>query len=171
MTTRYSNQSQIVTSISYDAPHDQLLTINSSKQAQNSSRSEVNPFEDWTEGGGSKSLEMGFLTEDEIRMRSHEILENEDMQHLLRLFSIGGGHSANIVEEDGFVFPPYNMPSSSHSPLQQQPLQFDDDKDRTRPGKAVVGWLKIKAAMRWGFFIRKKAAQRRRQAHIVELDE
>jgi hypothetical protein len=29
--------------------------------------------------------------------------------------------------------------------------------------------LKIKAAMRWGFFIRKKAAERR--AQLVELDD
>ncbi|GKV53037.1 hypothetical protein SLEP1_g59587 [Rubroshorea leprosula] len=43
------------------------------------------------------------------------------------------------------------------------------DEDRSRPGKAVVGFLKIKAALRWGFFIRKKAAER--QAQIVELEE
>lgn len=84
------------------------------------------------------------------------MLENEDMQHLLRLFSMGG-HAAINIPEDGFEFPSY----------MQSPQQYDED--RSRSGKAVVGWLKIKAAMRWGFFIRKKAAERR--AQIVELDE
>ncbi|KAF2561411.1 hypothetical protein F2Q70_00014824 [Brassica cretica] len=46
-----------------------------------------------------------------------------------------------------------------------------DQPDRKRPAlaRSVVGWLKIKAAMRWGFFIRRKAAERR--AQIVELDD
>jgi hypothetical protein len=35
-------------------------------------------------------------------------------------------------------------------------------------GKAVVGWLKLKAALRWGIFIRKKAAERR--AQLTELN-
>ncbi|KAK8965374.1 hypothetical protein KSP40_PGU006628 [Platanthera guangdongensis] len=36
-------------------------------------------------------------------------------------------------------------------------------------GESVVWWLKIKAAMRWGIFIRKKAAERR--AQIIELED
>lgn len=100
-----------------------------------------------------------FLTEEEIRMRSHEMLENEDMQHLLRVFSMGGG-SVNLPD-DGFSFPSY-MPSPCPN------FNFDDDRSRSS-GKAVVGWLKIKAAMRWGIFIRKKAAERR--AQLVELDD
>ncbi|KAJ8562082.1 hypothetical protein K7X08_011373 [Anisodus acutangulus] len=100
-----------------------------------------------------------FLSEEEIRMRSNEILENDDMQHLLRLFSMGGNASVN-VPEDGYGFPSF-MPSPSPG--------FSYDEDRTRSGKAVVGWLKIKAAMRWGFFVRKKAAERR--AQLVELDD
>uniref|UniRef100_A0A1J3G4K8 Calmodulin-binding protein 60 B n=1 Tax=Noccaea caerulescens TaxID=107243 RepID=A0A1J3G4K8_NOCCA len=102
----------------------------------------LNPLEDW-----SNQRENGFLSEDEIRRRSHEMLENEDMQQLLQLFSNG---------EDGFAF----MPNT--------PLMQGSEEDRLRSGKAVVGWLKIKAAMRWGIFIRKKAAERR--AQIVELD-
>ena len=89
-------------------------------------------------------------------MRSHEMLENEDMQQLLRMFSMGGHASVNGHDE-GFSFPSF-MPSPMPN--------FDD---RNRSGKAVVGWLKIKAAMRWGFFIRRKAAERR--AQIVELDD
>lgn len=99
------------------------------------------------------------MSEEEIRIRSHEMLENEDMQHLLRLFSMGG-HAAVNMPDDGYNFSSY-MPSPSPN--------FNYDEDRTRSGKAVVGWLKIKAAMRWGFFIRKKAAERR--AQIVELED
>ncbi|XP_065848351.1 calmodulin-binding protein 60 B-like [Euphorbia lathyris] len=115
----------------------------------------LNPFEDWTHNR-EKGVDE-FFTEEEIRIRSHEMLENEDMQHLLRLFSMGGHASVNIPD-DAFSFPPFMA-----SPMPSY------DEDRTRPGKAVVGWLKIKAAMRWGFFIRKKAAERR--AQIVELDD
>ncbi|KAJ4827785.1 Calmodulin-binding protein 60 B [Turnera subulata] len=116
--------------------------------------SSLNPFDDWT-NNRDKGVE-DFFSEEEIRIRSHEMLENEDMQHLLRLFSMGG-HASMNMPEDGFAFPPFTpMPNF--------------DEDRTRSGKAVVGWLKIKAAMRWGFFIRKKAAERR-QAQLVELDD
>lgn len=93
-------------------------------------------------------------------MRSHEILENDDMQHLLRVFNMGGAGTSNL-QEDGYGFPSY-MPSPFPS------YNFDDDRSRSS-GKAVVGWLKIKAAMRWGIFIRKKAAERR--AHLVELED
>ncbi|KAF9683508.1 hypothetical protein SADUNF_Sadunf04G0021100 [Salix dunnii] len=42
--------------------------------------------------------------------------------------------------------------------------------DRSRSsGKAVVGWLKLKVALRCGIFVRKKAAERR--AQLVELDD
>ena len=113
----------------------------------------LNPFE-WSNNRDKGADD--FFSEDEIRMRSHELLENEDMQHLLRMFSMGG-HASGNVNDEGFSFPSF-MPSPMPN--------FDD---RSRSGKAVVGWLKIKAAMRWGFFIRKKAAERR--AQLVELDE
>ncbi|KAL3744081.1 hypothetical protein ACJRO7_013349 [Eucalyptus globulus] len=115
----------------------------------------LNPFDDWS-GNRDKGGDIEFLTEEEIRMRSHEMLENEDMQQLLRLFSMGG-HTSISVPEDAYGFTTY-VPS---------PQPFDEE--RSRPGKAVVGWLKIKAAMRWGFFVRKKAAERR--AQLIELDE
>ncbi|KAL0442824.1 UNVERIFIED_CONTAM: Calmodulin-binding protein 60 C [Sesamum latifolium] len=106
------------------------------------------------------------IPEDEIRIRSHEMLENEDMQHLLRVFSMGGhghghGHASFNVNENNYAY-------SAYTPMTPSPFGFD--VDRTRPsGKAVVGWLKLKAALRWGIFIRKKAAERR--AQIVELDD
>lgn len=126
-------------------------TINSSVQS-----STLSPLDDW-----GTSREKGvddFFSEEDIRIRSHEMLENEDMQHLLRIFSMGG-HASIDMPDDGYAFPSY----------MQSPMP-NFDEDRTRPGKAVVGWLKIKAAMRWGFFVRKKAAERRR-AQLVELDD
>ncbi|CAI0555878.1 unnamed protein product [Linum tenue] len=114
-------------------------------------------FDDWSSSSSNRDKGVDeFLTEEDIRMRSSEMLENEDMQHLLRLFSMGGGHGS--VPDDAFSFPYMSTPMPSY------------DEDRSRTGKAaVVGWLKIKAAMRWGFFIRKKAAERR--AQLVELDD
>ncbi|XP_019442255.1 PREDICTED: calmodulin-binding protein 60 B-like [Lupinus angustifolius] len=116
--------------------------------------STINPFDDWSHNRDKGVDE--FFSEDEIRLRSHEMLENEDMQHLLRLFSMGGNSSMNAG--DG-----YSIPSFMPTPMP------NFDEDRSRSGRAVVGWLKIKAAMRWGFFIRKIAAEKR--AQIVELDE
>ncbi|GAA0166537.1 hypothetical protein LIER_21670 [Lithospermum erythrorhizon] len=187
MSARYSSQSQLTNTsnrTNYDgfsfALHDQQ--INHSNQVdhikydnrmslalgppQASSfenvtssvhQSNVNPFADWSQTHDKGPED--FLSEEEIRLRSHEMLANEDMQHLLRLFSFGG-HASVDVPEDGFSFPPY-MPSPA--------LNFSFSEDHSRPDKAVVGWLKIKAAMRWGFFIRKKAAERR--AQIVQLDD
>ncbi|PON50409.1 Calmodulin-binding protein [Trema orientale] len=103
-----------------------------------------------------------FFPEEEIRMRSHEMLENEDMQHLLRIFNMGGGQGhVPSVTEDGFPYASGYMPNTS--------VNYNFDDDRTRSGKAVVGWLKLKAALRWGIFIRKKAAERR--AQLVELND
>ncbi|KAK9267494.1 hypothetical protein L1049_009922 [Liquidambar formosana] len=106
-----------------------------------------------------------FFSEEEIRMRSHEMLENDDMQHLLRIFNMGNHgacSSINVTQDGGF---PY---SSTYMPDPSPNYSFDDDRTRSS-GKAVVGWLKLKAALRWGIFIRKKAAERR--AQLVELDD
>jgi hypothetical protein len=96
---------------------------------------------------------------EEIRARSHEILENDEMQQMLRILSMGGA-STSLTNGDGFAsYMPPPAPAFSG---------FEDD--RTRPsGRAVVGWLKIKAAMRWGIFVRRKAAERR--AQLVELED
>lgn len=103
------------------------------------------------------------IPEDEIRVRSHEMLENDDMQHLLRMFSMGGngGASFNANNEHNFPYSPY-------TPFTPSNFVFTEDRTRSS-GKAVVGWLKLKAALRWGIFVRKKAAERR--ARIVELDD
>ncbi|KAJ1279576.1 hypothetical protein BS78_04G165800 [Paspalum vaginatum] len=114
----------------------------------------LNPFDEWPQQQENRGSVDDYLME-EIRMRSHEILENEEMQQMLRILSMGGAGTT----EDGFNFPPYMPPAST---------PFEEDRTRA-PGKAVVGWLKIKAAMRWGIFVRKKAAERR--AQLVELDD
>ncbi|XP_042030394.1 calmodulin-binding protein 60 C-like [Salvia splendens] len=102
------------------------------------------------------------IPEDEIRVRTHEMLENDDMQHLLRMFSMNGnGHASFSANEQGF-------PSSTYNPFSPPSFSFGEDRARSS-GKAVVGWLKLKAALRWGIFIRKKAAERR--AQLVELDD
>lgn len=102
-----------------------------------------------------------FFTE-EIRLRSHEMLGNEDMQQLLHVFNSGGSaHPSASVTEDSYPYASQQVPDMSSA--------FGFNEDRSRSGKAVVGWLKLKAALRWGIFIRKKAAERR--AQIVELDD
>ncbi|KAM0050002.1 putative CALMODULIN-BINDING PROTEIN60 [Helianthus debilis subsp. tardiflorus] len=102
-----------------------------------------------------------YFPEEEIRMRSHEMLENEDMQHLLRLFNTGSGQtSGSHVNESYYPVNTGYMPNTTSFGY--------GDKTRSS-GKAVVGWLKLKAALRWGIFIRKQAAERR--AQIVELED
>ncbi|XP_056692721.1 calmodulin-binding protein 60 B isoform X2 [Spinacia oleracea] len=118
---------------------------------QPSQPSNINPYDDWPQNQ---------ISEDDIRNRSHELLESDDMQQLLRLFSMGGGH-VNMTDEAFSSYPSFMPTPSTYNSFEE---------DRSRSGKAVVGWLKIKAAMRWGFFIRKKAAERRR-AQLVELDD
>lgn len=119
---------------------------------------EINSYNDWS-NTCNRGVD-GFLSEEEIRARSNEMLENDDMQQLLRLFSMNGGDQQTPMNmgEDGFGFHSFGQTAIA-----------DYEEDRSNSGKAVVGWLKIKAAMRWGFFIRRKAAQRR--AQIVQLDD
>lgn len=114
---------------------------------------DLGPFDDWS----SSHL----FSEEEIRMKSHEMLENDDMQHLLRAFTMGGAPVNSLDDDYGYTCPPYR-PSLTQG--------FDlGEGQRRPPGKPVVGWLKIKAAMRWGIFVRKKAAERR--AQIVDLED
>lgn len=104
-----------------------------------------------------------FFSEEEIRMKSNEMLENEDMQQLLRIFNMGSqGHTPFNASEDVY---PYSSP---YMPTPALNYGFNNEASNSS-GKAVVGWLKLKAALRWGIFIRKKAAERR--AHLVELDD
>uniref|UniRef100_M4FHU6 Uncharacterized protein n=1 Tax=Brassica campestris TaxID=3711 RepID=M4FHU6_BRACM len=65
------------------------------------------PFDDWLNAGNRGGD--GFLSEEEIRDCNNEMLETDDMQQLLRLFSISGGGSGGPqtpmnMGEDGFGF-------------------------------------------------------------------
>ncbi|KAL6838307.1 hypothetical protein ACP4OV_031811 [Aristida adscensionis] len=139
-------------------PAQQQQTFEFPGLGQSMQPSALNPF-DWSRSQENRGGVDDYLME-EIRLRSHEILENDEMQQMLRILSMGGAPSTNPNIVDG-------LPSYMPSPIPA--FNFGED-DRTRPsGKAVVGWLKIKAAMRWGIFVRRKAAERR--AQLVELED
>ncbi|KAF8407223.1 hypothetical protein HHK36_006350 [Tetracentron sinense] len=110
---------------------------------------------DWSGPQNGQGLED--IVSEDIRLRSSEMLEADDMQRLLKTFSMGAafGHS----DEAYYSYSAPNEP------------QIDQTYGKERgqsSGKAVVGWLKLKAAMRWGIFIRKRAAEKR--AQLIELD-
>ncbi|KAI4371094.1 hypothetical protein MLD38_019364 [Melastoma candidum] len=92
------------------------------------------------------------------------MLENDDMMHFLRALGVGGGDKSQPSFDlgiDNYPLPHgYNDMYSNAGTL---------NTSSHSSGKAVVGWLKLKAALRWGIFVRKKAAERR--AQLVELDD
>lgn len=123
----------------------------------------ANPYlsGDWSRSRSGHGSEDCFS--EEIRLRSSEMLESDDMQRLLKTFNMGvdAGMGPAFGHSDDACYS-YNIP-------------FERDMDRVLSqehgrgtGKAVVGWLKLRAALRWGIFVRKKAAARR--AQLVELD-
>ncbi|XVF89240.1 hypothetical protein PTKIN_Ptkin19aG0114300 [Pterospermum kingtungense] len=99
---------------------------------------------------------------DDIRVRSSEMLETDDMQRLLRTFGVGVGMGTGFGHSDEASYA-YTIPYDH-----QMDHPFAQERGKGGSGKAVVGWLKLKAALRWGIFIRKRAAERR--AQLVELD-
>ncbi|KAL2636091.1 hypothetical protein R1flu_007570 [Riccia fluitans] len=108
------------------------------------------------------------LSEDELRAKSMEILENEDMhmqiQQLLRMFNAAPGEAPTnsfptVQTDESFSFGAFSPPPD---------LNIGMDRVRGN-GRANVGWLKLKAALRWGIFIRKRAAARR--ARLEELED
>lgn len=108
---------------------------------------------DWSRQRSGQGLED--IVAEEIRLRSSEMLESDDMQRLLKTINVGFGHP----NENCYSY------SLQYEPQTYQP--FNGDQTKTS-GKAVVGWLKLKAALRWGIFIRRKAAERR--AQLTELN-
>ncbi|CAM8930998.1 unnamed protein product [Rhodiola kirilowii] len=162
-------------------PHNQLLIGNSSHSCQSMSS---NDYEGTVHDSREQSslgfqpintsmqpynqlnlfgAEEDFLSEEEIRMKSNLMLEQEDIQQMLHSFTSGGNFS--MPQDDAFSFPTIDQTPSPSS-------NCSYDEDRNRPAKPVVSWLKIKAAMRWGFFVRKKAAETRAtKAQLVELDD
>ncbi|KAK2450498.1 Calmodulin-binding protein 60 E [Trifolium repens] len=110
---------------------------------------------DWSRQRNGQGLED--IVAEELRLRSSQMLEGDDMQRLLKTINEGTnfGHS----NESCYTYRLQYEPQMYHS--------FVEDPVKCS-GKAVVGWLKLKAALRWGIFIRKKAAERR--AQLTELN-
>ncbi|KAJ8767761.1 hypothetical protein K2173_020701 [Erythroxylum novogranatense] len=115
---------------------------------------------DWAHPRNGQGLEEFFSQE--IRLRSSEMLESDDMQRLLKTFTAGVGMGSGFGHSDEAC---YSYSIQAYEPQMDQAYRQEHGKGS---GKAVVGWLKLKAALRWGIFIRKKAAERR--AQLVELD-
>ena len=91
------------------------------------------------------------------------MLESDDMQRMLKTFGMGGvGMEPGFDQSDEAC---YSCSIQAYEPQMDQAYVQERGKGS---GKAVVGWLKLKAALRWGIFVRKKAAERR--AQLVELD-
>ena len=79
------------------------------------------------------------------------MLESDDMQRLLKTINAEVNRSANLGHSNEGCYT-YSL---QYEPQMYQ--TFNEDQGKSS-GKAVVGWLKLKAALRWGIFIRKKAA-------------
>ncbi|KAJ4958448.1 hypothetical protein NE237_025559 [Protea cynaroides] len=113
---------------------------------------------------GSRETEgLQDMFSEEIRLRSSEMLADHDMQRLLKTFNVGGGDGL------GTAFGLSDEACYSYKPLYEPQTdgRFGQKYSRSS-GKAVVGWLKLKAALRWGIFVRKRAAEKR--AQLVELE-
>lgn len=124
---------------------------------------------DWSQPRNSRDLDDLFSAD--IRLRSSEMLDSEDMQRLLlKTFSMGtsdlAGSSFGHTDEPYYSYEVPSGPPMDRA-YRQMGQVYEPEHGRSS-GKAFVGWLKLKAALRWGIFIRKQAAERR--AQLVELD-
>ncbi|KAK5826990.1 calmodulin-binding protein 60 B-like [Gossypium arboreum] len=139
--------------------------VNDDELVHGPSQSTVRGFNNVGTSNIPKGVEDFFSEDEEMRMRSNnEMLENEDMQHLIRIFNMGNqDHIPFNASDDSHPYSSTYMP-----PTLALNYGFDNETSSSS-GKAVVGWLKLKAALRWGIFTRKKAAERR--AHLIELDD
>ncbi|KAK6944382.1 Calmodulin binding protein, central domain [Dillenia turbinata] len=88
---------------------------------------------DWNQPRNGLGVENLFA--EEVRLRSSEMLASDDMQRLLKTFGVGMGY--------GFVHDDY----SHNVPYDPQMDRFGQKRGRSS-GRAVVGWLKLKAALR-----------------------
>lgn len=100
------------------------------------------------------------MSEEILRAKSAEMLnENEDMHvQMQQLLGLLGDMGEDSSAEGSGEAPPHDflLPANLFSPA--NPAQF---ANRTAPQVAHISWLKLKAALRWGIFVRKRAAQRR----------
>ncbi|WOL19038.1 calmodulin-binding protein 60 B isoform X2 [Canna indica] len=94
-----------------------------------------------------------------IRSISHEFLESDKMQNVL-----------NDWYRDDSFHPELDLSWWSNSEY----FKDDSTEQNHAPRRAAVGWVKITtitAALRWAFFIRRRAADRKRSAELVELED
>ncbi|MCO5571712.1 hypothetical protein L7F22_025459 [Adiantum nelumboides] len=99
--------------------------------------------------------------EDDIRAQALSLLSNEDMQQLLRSQYLTRSENVQLQGEDTYF--------SNFTPAPA--INYIDEGVRTS-GKAYIGWLKLKAALRWGIFIRKIAAKKAIQrAQLEEIED
>ncbi|KAJ7523795.1 hypothetical protein O6H91_18G063000 [Diphasiastrum complanatum] len=96
------------------------------------------------------------FSEEELRMKSLELLGNEDFNSEMQQLAY-----SNYNLQGDFNF---SYPALSSAP--ESKVQFQSDQ--TTHTKANVGWLKLKAALRWGIFIRKRAAARRARLGFLQ---
>ncbi|GJP41326.1 hypothetical protein CLOM_g988 [Closterium sp. NIES-68] len=141
-------------------------------------------------GGFSGHLDDFGLSEEDLRAKSLELLENEDMhqqmQQLLGLINdytpagSAGTITANLQQDDneivfqgGFLTPsaPAAVAAGGGAAAGGAVggVGLGPEGASHLKHTSKVGWLKLRAALRWGIFIRKRAAQRR--AQIVQLDD
>ncbi|KAH7423135.1 hypothetical protein KP509_12G041000 [Ceratopteris richardii] len=97
-----------------------------------------------------------YLTEDLIRAQAVDMLNHDEMQNLLRTQSIMRVENFSLQNE----YSGFDSASST-------PTSVDGGRSS---GKAYVGWLKVKAALRWGIFIRKIAAKKIQRAQLEEIN-
>ncbi|KAI4335584.1 hypothetical protein L6164_014219 [Bauhinia variegata] len=115
---------------------------------------------DWSRQRNGQGLED--VVSEQIRLKSSEMLESDEMQRLLKTINAGVSMATGFGQSNEGCY--------SYS-LQYEPQMYHSitaEQGGKSSGKAVVGWLKLKAALRWGIFIRKRAAERR--AQLTELN-
>eukprot|EP00245_Coleochaete_scutata_P001770 TRINITY_DN12223_c0_g1_i1.p1 TRINITY_DN12223_c0_g1~~TRINITY_DN12223_c0_g1_i1.p1 ORF type:complete len:666 (+),score=128.70 TRINITY_DN12223_c0_g1_i1:288-2285(+) len=115
-------------------------------------------------------------TEDELRNGSREILADEDMESQLtqffRMYGVPNGEfpgavgSSNPSTPELFPLDPGFFPQEGSTDM----MPFVPTAARGQRNGRSTGWLKLKAALLWGIFVRKRAAAKRR-ARIEEIND
>jgi hypothetical protein len=108
---------------------------------QSTQPSALNPFDDWSRLQENCGGVNDYLME-EIRARSHEILENDEMQQMLRILSMGGAPTG-LSNVDSFPSYPSPAPAFSFEDECSRPLVYEGQDQAT----AAVGTGKADAML------------------------
>eukprot|EP00250_Pteridium_aquilinum_P026400 c32954_g1_i1 orf=304-2286(-) len=101
--------------------------------------------------------------EEDIRAKALEMLGSEDIQQLLRFQYVPHPENLQQLQGEETYFSGFTPSPGTTT--------YIGDGGRSS-GKAYVGWLKLKAALRWGIFIRKIAAKKAIQrAKLEEIED